>query len=393
MSGSEAHLNPRVDRRAALEGVAALACFPTIARAQDALTLDFVTIADPDGWHDSLRLKGDWQIFAVSDGRQTGYGEASHSRDDAACRAAAARIFDRYYRDFSLSLTALRQREADIAALSPDFIDATAFSGLNQALYDLLAKREGVPVWRLFADRVEVDSVALYTTINRTLETRVVDEYLAVAGAVETQGFSSMKCAPFEAVTSPALGLTQSLPGFFVLRALRSGFPELGLRVDFHERFAPADFLQLLPDLEPLRLDWIEEPFGMGTDYEALQAATKVDVAGGELFWGLERFTEIAGQSWVDVIMPDVKHVGGFGPLLDVIAATRSRVRVSPHNPSGPVSSAASLHAAVLNPDAVAELEFAFDRHGTRAATGERAEGGRLYLQDRPGWGVEPVIA
>ena len=54
---------------------------------------------------------------------------------------------------FSPSLESLARKEREIAALEPDFVTATAFSGVNQAFYDLLAKREQVPVWRLFQDK------------------------------------------------------------------------------------------------------------------------------------------------------------------------------------------------------------------------------------------------
>ena len=118
------------------------------------------------------------------------------------------------------------------------------------------------------------------------------------------------------------------------LKSLREQFPDLGVRVDFHERFArPDDFYTLLPALERLRLDWIEEPFAMGPAYAELKRRTRLRVAAGEIFWGDRRFAEIRRQRWADVIMPDVKHVGGFGPLLDVFKASAGTIEVSPHNP------------------------------------------------------------
>ena len=174
---------------------------------------------------------------------------------------------------------------------------------------------------------------------------------------------------------------------------LRDRFPSLACRVDFHERFAPGDFFALLPALEALTLDWVEEPFARGPAYADLRDRTTLRVAAGELFWGTETFRQLVDRAWVDVIMPDVKHVGGFGPLLRVLELGRGRIEVSPHNPSGPISTAASLHAAALFPDTVRSLEFAFDRIGSRAATGEVVEQGDLYLTDRPGWGVEPPTA
>jgi L-alanine-DL-glutamate epimerase-like enolase superfamily enzyme len=134
-------------------GAAALvAVAPRILRAQTPLELRFRTIPDPDGWHPTLRLKGDWLVFEITDGRLSGYGEASHSNDDERCKQEALRLFAEHYAAFVPSLDNLARKEREIGALTPDLPTATAFSGLNQALYDLLAKREGVPVWRLFRD-------------------------------------------------------------------------------------------------------------------------------------------------------------------------------------------------------------------------------------------------
>ncbi len=94
----------------------------------------FRTIPDPDGWHPTLRLKGDWLIVELSDGVLSGYGEASHSNDDERCKQAVADLFARHYTDFAPSLESLALKEREIALLNPDLVMATAFSALNQAL-------------------------------------------------------------------------------------------------------------------------------------------------------------------------------------------------------------------------------------------------------------------
>jgi galactonate dehydratase len=365
---------------------------PCVIRAQRPLTLRFRTIPDPDGWHPSLRLKGDWLVLEVSDGRLSGYGEASHSNDDERCKALAAELFARHYAGFEPTLANLARKEREIAALAPDLPTATAYSGLNQALYDLLAKREGVPVWRLFRERAPFAGLPLYTTINRALTTRTAEEYDTVVGEVRAQGFKTFKCAPFEAVDGKGDAVAKSGAGLARLAHLRERYPELAVRVDFHERFAPRpeDFFAIVPELERLRLDWIEEPFPLGAAYDELRQRTRLRVAAGELFWSNARFAEIAERGWADVIMPDVKHVGGFGPLLDAMVRSRGKIEVSPHNPSGPISTAASLHAAAVHPDVARSLEYSFDRRQTRRSTGERIEQGMLLLSDKPGWGVEP---
>jgi galactonate dehydratase len=382
----------RVSRRAFVAGSAtALTAAPWIVRAQGALALEFRTIRDPDGWAESLRLKGDWLVFEVSDGVLSGYGEASHSNDDERCKALAKQLFERHYRGFVPSLQSLARKEQEIAALEPDFVTATALSGLNQALYDLLAKREQVPVWRLFRSTgAPFAGLPLYTTINRALRTRTREEYAAIAAEVRAQGFATFKCAPFEAVNGPDNAVEKAAAGLATLAQLRELRPDLALRVDFHERFQPQDFFAIVPELERLQLDWIEEPFAVGPAYDELRKHTKLRISGGELFWGRARFEEITRHGWCDVIMPDVKHVGGFGPLLDVLKMSAGRIEVSPHNPSGPISTAASLHAAAVYPDLVRSLEYSFQRQPTRHTTGEVVERGVLVLGDEPGWGVAP---
>lgn len=387
-----------LSRRDVVGGTAAAAAVaalgpPRVARADSPLTLRFRSIPDPDGWHPSLRLKGDWLVLEIGDGKLSGYGEASQSGDDAGCKRAAAELFSRHYAGFTPSLESLASKEREIAALEPDLVTQAAFSGLNQALYDLLAKREGVPVWRLFRDKPPFEGLPLYTTINRVLDSRSAEEYAEVVGEVEARGFTTFKCAPFEAVDGPDHAVDKAAEGLATLRRLRERFPGLAMRVDFHERFRPEDFYAIVPELERLELDWIEEPFRVGPAYEELGRKTRLRVAGGELFWGRRRFEEIATRGWVDVIMPDVKYVGGFGPLLDVLVMSRGKVEVSPHNPSGPISTAASLHAAAVHPETVRMLEFSFDRKQTRRRTGERIEGGVLLLSDEPGWGVRPPDA
>jgi galactonate dehydratase len=373
--------------------VAAAVSFGThgIVRAQAPLTLRFRTIPDPDGWHPSLRLKGDWLVFEISDGILAGFGEASHSNDDEACRQAAARLFAEHYAGLrALSLETLARKEHELAELSPDLVTATALSGLNQALYDLLAKREQVPVWQLFRSSTTIEGVPLYATINRALTTRDAEDYTTIVGEVAQQGFRIYKCAPFEAVNGPERAVEKAAAGLATLTRLREQFPQIGVRVDFHERFQPKDFYELIPALERLDLDWIEEPFAVGPTYEKLKRRTRLRIAGGELFWGERRFAEIAEHRWTHVIMPDVKHVGGLGPLLGVMQRVAGQVEVSPHNPSGPISTAASLHAAAVQPDFVRTLEYSFDRRQTRSTTGERIEDSVLLLGTAPGWGVEP---
>ena len=79
----------------------------------------------------------------------------------------------------------------------------------------------------------------------------------------------------------------------------------------------------------------------LGIDWDDLKS-----MAGGELLFGVAGFAPLIRQRAVDVIMPDVKHCGGLLELTHIAAAAAAdNVVVAPHNPSGPVSTAASVQA------------------------------------------------
>jgi galactonate dehydratase len=115
-------------------------------------------------------------------------------------------------------------------------------------------------------------------------------------------------------------------------------------------------------------------------------------VATGELFFGERDFRGLLESRWADVIMPDVKHVGGFGPLLKVcqMAETFSG-EVSPHNPSGPVATCASLHAAAISP-AVSSTELILTSDSQRQPGRDRLKAGRLQIPTEPGGGIAEAV-
>ena len=117
------------------------------------LKLTFDVKKDPDGHNQNLRLQGDWIELRLSDGDHCGVGEASHSGDDAACMETVRQLCDVYLRHFQPSVEKIRHLEKTVFSRPADFVAATAMSAINQALYDLLAKQEGLEVWQLFSNR------------------------------------------------------------------------------------------------------------------------------------------------------------------------------------------------------------------------------------------------
>lgn len=354
------------------------------------LELGFEQIADPHGHADALRLQGDWVFVLVSDGYHVGIGEASHSGDDAACRRKVGQMFRRYVQASDLTLDGIRRLEAGPFSRAPDHLSATVISGLNQALYDLLARRLGVPVWRLFIDRPLQTWVPAYVTINRALRSRTVHDYYAVVERVEEMGFRSIKCAPFDGVAPEGEDqLRAAREGLSTLTALRSRFPRLSIRVDCHNRFKYRAFKELLPLIEAVEPYWIEEPCPLGVWYEDVREQASMPIAAGELSFGVEPFRQLVTRGWSDVVMPDVKHVGGVGAMVDVCRAVDPLgVEVSPHNPSGPVSTLASAQIAAIS-RAVTSIELSLLGAQAVGKLFHTLVGDQLRVLEAPGWGIQ----
>ncbi len=344
---------------------------------------------DPEGHAAALALKGDWVFIGINHGSYTGWGEATHSGDDSRCLMIAKEIFNGCLANKPITWETIRAFETNALHTPRDFITATAYSALNQALYELMAKKQGQPVWRLFAEEPKRNRVPVYVTINRVLKKRTIEEYISTVDRVKELGFASLKCAPFEKVQPIGDQIRQSQDGLLILKELRRLFPELGMRVDLHQRFKPEFFFPLLPVLHGMDLIWVEEPCPLGEHYQRIRHEMSCRLAAGELFFGVDKFEHLAKRGWTDVIMPDVKHVGGFGPLIEVCnMALKYNIEVSPHNPAGPIATAASLHCAVLCEN-VTSIELAFDPEGRRAQYGELISAGQLLLNEATGWGLK----
>ena len=349
------------------------------------LTLRCRRIADPDGHNPALLLRGDWLMVEIGDGEHVGRGEASHSRDDTRCEREIARRFEAHVRAVPADLDALRALHAGPFAQAADLVEATAMSAIDQALHDLIARREGVAVWRLYMDKPAQRSLPAYATINRALTARTRDDYERTVAAAVAQGFGAIKCAPFEAVTPDGNQPRQAEAGLDTLRFLRERFGDLSLRVDCHGRFATEAFRTVLPELEALDLCWIEEPLPIGPAYDARRTWTGRPMALGESLFRADGFRPIVDGDWADVIMPDPKCAGGFTALAEIARAFADRVEISPHNPSGPVASLAALHMAALS-ERVTSIEIPLILDPARAYYLPWLRGGAFPLPDGPGW-------
>ena len=269
-------------------------------------------------------------------------------------------------------------------------IGLSALSGIDQALWDIKGKEAGKPIYDLLGGRVR-DKVRMYTHFGgNTPEAMAAD-----ALAKKEKGWTAVKTVP--------VPLTRILDGPPVLKAaeasLRATREALGddtdILLDLHGRLTPQMAIQYgkcFEDYHPLFLEepaQAENPRAMARIARAL---TTPIATGERLFtrWG---FREILEEEAASLLQPDTCHAGGISEVRRIAAmAEVYYAGLAPHNPYGPVSTAACVHVDFAAPNFVIQEMVDPD---TAPAAMELVKDplpvvdGHILPPDRPGLGVE----
>jgi galactonate dehydratase len=125
------------------------------------------------------------------------------------------------------------------------------------------------------------------------------------------------------------------------------------IMVDCHARPSPAMGLQFAKALEPYGLFFLEEPCWPESveGLAAINAAVSTPIATGERLTHLAAFRELFAARACDICQLDITHCGGFSEARRIAALADSyRIALAPHNPQGPISTAASLEFGFSQP-------------------------------------------
>jgi galactonate dehydratase len=339
-----------------------------------------------------------------TDAGMTGLGEASDAFGFANTTVAdAARMRSQLSAFCSLiegrspfEIESYRQRGESMARQG--LVPATAFSAIEQALWDLAGKALDVPTHVLLGGKVR-SSLPVYANINRATDPRTPAGFAAAAKRAVAEGFHAIKAAPWDGFPppgSPEADISRAVDtGIASVAAMRDAVgPQIAIMVDCHSFFDVERAVRVAERLESYSLTWYEEPVPPEKVDEtvAIRRRIRQAMAGGETLFGISGFAPLARRHAVDTIMPDVKHCGGLLELTRIAAmAADEGVMVAPHNPSGPVSTAASVQvcAGMKNVNYI-ELQYGEVAWRSEVVTPpERFVNGTIEVPDRPGLGVE----
>jgi len=274
----------------------------------------------------------------------------------------------------------------------------TAISGIEQALWDIKGKVLDVPVYELLGGRVR-DTVRVYNHLGGGQMTSMYEstepqEFAQRALQVKEMGYDAIK---FMAVprTSPVEGTQPVEYAARLVEAVRTSVgPEMDLMVDLHGRTTPAMGMQYCRALEPYGLFFFEEPCPT-EDIEATALITRlsaIPIATGERLVGRHQFRELFEKRACHIIQPDLSHCGGLWEARKIAAMAETySMSVAPHNPNGPVATAAAVHFALATPNWIIQEAISSDVpwRDEVILNPIKIASGKALFTDLPGLGID----
>ncbi|MRI00086.1 mandelate racemase/muconate lactonizing enzyme family protein [Kriegella sp. EG-1] len=273
-----------------------------------------------------------------------------------------------------------------------------AISGIDIALYDIKGKALGVPVYELLGGK-QRDFVECFASIRFTTK----EELLEYSKICIQEGWKVLRLAPAEFETQedkstfePRLSIAILADWITTLR--KEVGNEITIGIDYHTRLNVAETYSFVKRMPAGTIDFLEEPIrdqNPGT-YQELRRMVDVPFAIGEEFASKWDFMPFIENNITQFARVDVCNVGGLTEAMKVAAMAETHyIDLMPHNPLGPVCTAASIHlaAACSNFSYLEEVNTPAQYMGTNAPEFYRVQhklhGARYHISDTPGLGVD----
>ena len=268
----------------------------------------------------------------------------------------------------------------------------SALSAVEMALWDILGKSLGVPVYRLLGGKVN-DRVRIYVN-GWFAGAKTPEEFAQKAKQAVERGVTAMKWDPFGKsyleISNKDLNTALECVG-----AVRDAVgSDVDLLIEGHGRFNVPTATKIAKELEQFKPMFFEEPVPPD-NLDALKQVkdrSPVAISAGERLYSRWDYREFFEKCPADFIQPDISHAGGIMELKKIAAEAECRyIPFAPHNPSGPVANAATLQLAATCPNfSILEIMYS-DVDWRKDVCNESLEykDGYITIPDKPGLGIE----
>ncbi|RAM38215.1 L-talarate/galactarate dehydratase [Arthrobacter globiformis] len=259
------------------------------------------------------------------------------------------------------------------ASVGRSGVATQALAAIDIALYDLKAKRAGLPLAKLLGSYR--DSVQTYNTSGGFLNA-TLDEVKARATQSVDEGIGGIKIK---------VGLPDTKEDLRRVAGIRDHIGwDVPLMVDANQQWDRATALRMGRQLEEFNLIWIEEPLD-AYDFQGhahLAQVLDTPIATGEMLASVAEHKGLIAANGCDIIQPDAPRVGGITQFLRLAALADERgLGLAPH-----FAMEIHLHLAAAYPREpwVEHFDWLDPLFNERLETKD----GRMIVPDRPGLGV-----
>jgi len=268
----------------------------------------------------------------------------------------------------------------------------SALAGVEMALWDIKGKALGVPVYELLGGPVR-EEVACYAN-GWFAGAKRPEEFAAKAKEALAAGFRALKWDPFGA-SYMNLSREEFRQALECVEAVADAVRgQADLLIEGHGRFNVPTAVRIGRALERFEPLWFEEPIPPDS-LDALaevKRRIRIPVAAGERLYSRWDYRPFLAKACADLIQPDVTHAGGILEMKKIAAMAESYyLPFCPHNPSGPVAHAATLHLAACIPNFYLLETMASDVPHRQEICTEKVQfrEGKMSIPSEPGLGID----
>ena len=270
----------------------------------------------------------------------------------------------------------------------------SALSDLEQALWDIVGKHFGTPVYNLLGGACR-EKIRVYAN-GWAGSAGTPEAYAERALQIVARGFAALKFDPFPGPWRTHISRQAEEQAMETVRVVREAVgPDVELLIEVHRRLAPMHAVRMARAIEPFRPFWYEEPVS-ARNVDALAACRRdirLPIVTGEELYTKAEFRAVFEKQAADIINPDICNCGGLLELKEIAAMAEPYfVTVSPHNyNSTTIGLAATLQLAACIPNfLITEYFVNFEERGAEVTVEPlRVDGGYIALPRGPGLGVE----
>ena len=221
-------------------------------------------------------------------------------------------------------------------------IGTAAISAIDIALWDIKAQSLGVPLYELLGGQVR-DRVVCYPHVRgETTAELVADARQKVAAGWK---FVRFDLASDGEILDPRSAVRNGIEQFAAVREAVG--PDIEMIVDVHTRLDPAEAIRYCRGIEALDPFFVEDPIRSENpqSLRKLNQQVRVPIGMGEQYATKWEFRQVVEEDLIDYARIDLCIAGGLTEALKVAHWCETHyIQVAPHNPLGPVSTAACLH-------------------------------------------------